>query len=99
MKLLFDENLSPRLPKILADVFPNRIHVPEIGFAETTDTKIWNFAKAHDFTIVSKDTDFQQRSLLFDIRRKLSGFASEIVWLKQSKIYCENIPFSFTLLI
>lgn len=75
MKLLFDQNLSPRLPKIFADVFPNSVHVREIGFVEATDTEIWNYAKANDFTIVSKDTDFQQRSLLF-------GHPPKVVWLR-----------------
>ncbi|WP_442933070.1 DUF5615 family PIN-like protein [Microcoleus sp. herbarium7] len=28
MKLLFDENLSPKLPDRLSDIFPNSIHVP-----------------------------------------------------------------------
>ncbi|MEG3858102.1 DUF5615 family PIN-like protein [Microcoleus sp. herbarium12] len=27
MKLLFDENLSPKLPNRLSDVFPNSLHV------------------------------------------------------------------------
>lgn len=75
MKLLFDQNLSPRLPKILADVFPNSVHVREIGFVKATDTEIWNYAKANDFIIVSKDTDFQQRSLLF-------GHPPKVVWIR-----------------
>src|SRR4028119_2113615 len=75
MKLLFDQNLSPRLPKILADVFPHSVHVREIGFVEATDTEIWNYAKANDFIIVSKDTDFQQRSLLL-------GHPPKIVWIR-----------------
>jgi predicted nuclease of predicted toxin-antitoxin system len=31
MKLLFDENLSPKLVAALADIFPNSAHVHEIG--------------------------------------------------------------------
>ncbi|MDJ1179844.1 DUF5615 family PIN-like protein [Roseofilum sp. BLCC_M91] len=27
MKLLFDENLSPKLPNRLSDIFPNSLHV------------------------------------------------------------------------
>ncbi|WP_445304686.1 DUF5615 family PIN-like protein [Microcoleus sp. Pol7_A1] len=27
MKLLFDENLSPKLPNSLSDIFPNSLHV------------------------------------------------------------------------
>jgi len=32
---------------------------------ESQDVDIWNYAKANGFVIVSKDLDFQQRSLLF----------------------------------
>jgi len=41
MKLLFDQNLSPRLPRILADIYPDSLHVREIGMREATDTAIW----------------------------------------------------------
>lgn len=75
MKLLFDQNLSPHLPKILGDIFPDSIHVREIGLVEATDTEIWNYAKASGLTIVSKDTDFQQRSLLI-------GHPPKVVWLR-----------------
>ncbi len=75
MKLLFDQNLSPRLPKVLEDIFPNSIHVREIGFVEATDTQIWNYSQTNEFTIVSKDTDFQQRSLLL-------GHPPKVIWLR-----------------
>jgi predicted nuclease of predicted toxin-antitoxin system len=75
MKLLFDQNLSPRLPNILEDIFPNSIHVRHIGFVEAADTRIWEYARANDFTIVSKDTDFQQRSLLL-------GHPPKVIWLR-----------------
>jgi predicted nuclease of predicted toxin-antitoxin system len=44
MKLLFDQNLSPRLPGLLSDLYPGSVHVREIGLAEATDTAIWNYA-------------------------------------------------------
>ena len=62
MKSLFDQNLPPRLSKTLEDIFLNSIHVREIGFVEATDTEIWNYAKTNNFTIFSKDTDFQHGS-------------------------------------
>jgi len=31
MKLLFDENLSPKLVQALADIFPDSVHVDRIG--------------------------------------------------------------------
>jgi predicted nuclease of predicted toxin-antitoxin system len=57
MKLLFDQNLSPRLPQLLSDLFPGSIHVREASLTEAEDTAIWDYAKANGFVIVSKDSD------------------------------------------
>ncbi|HKQ73459.1 MAG TPA: DUF5615 family PIN-like protein [Blastocatellia bacterium] len=38
MKLLFDQNLSPRLPRLLADIFPDSAHIRELGMRDATDT-------------------------------------------------------------
>src|SRR2546426_10071278 len=65
MKLLFDQNLSPRLPHLLADLYPNSAHIRELGMRDATDTEIWNYAKAHGFVIVSKDSDFQAQSVVW----------------------------------
>jgi hypothetical protein len=37
MKLLFGENLSPKLPRLLADLFPGSAHVDELGLGATDD--------------------------------------------------------------
>lgn len=64
MRLLLDANLSPVLSKRLADVFPQSRHFFEGGDIAKDDTRIWAFAAANDFAIVSKDSDFQALSLL-----------------------------------
>ena len=75
MKLLFDQNLSPRLPRALSDLFPDSAHVREIGLRDASDAAIWVRAREHGFTIVSKDSDFQQQSLLF-------GQPPKFIWLR-----------------
>lgn len=75
MKLLFDQNLSWRLPSKLADLYPDSQHVRDAGLKESEDIDIWEYAKANDFVIVTKDMDFQQRSLLF-------GYPPKIVRLR-----------------
>jgi predicted nuclease of predicted toxin-antitoxin system len=37
MKLLFDENLSPKLPNRLNDLFPDSLHVRDVGMKATID--------------------------------------------------------------
>lgn len=75
MKLLLDENLSPRLLRLLAIEHEGSLHVREIGLASATDEVIWRFARRHGLTIVSKDSDFHQRSLLF-------GPPPKVVWIR-----------------
>jgi predicted nuclease of predicted toxin-antitoxin system len=45
MKLLFDENLSPKLPQRLVDIFPNSLHVRDVGMKATIDPIVWDYAK------------------------------------------------------
>lgn len=75
MKLLFDQNLSPRLPRLLSDLYPGSIHVRDVGLKDASDTAIWRYAQENKFVIVSKDSDFQQRSLLL-------GHPPKFIWLR-----------------
>ena len=54
MKLLFDQNLSPRLPRLLADIYADSVHVREVGLRDAGDNVIWEYAKSHGFAIVSE---------------------------------------------
>ena len=62
MKLLFDQNLSPRLVDLLVDVFPESSHVQSAGLDRASDEAVWRFALERSFIIVTKDSDFQERS-------------------------------------
>jgi len=73
VKLLFDENLSPRLVGLLDEEYPGSAHVRDVGLAGTPDSIIWNYAIDHGFVIVSKDDDFRQRSFL-------EGATPTVVW-------------------
>ena len=64
MKLPLDENLSPRLTELLADLYPDSAHVHQCGLGSSDDLAIWEYAKVNGFTIVSKDSDFEERSIL-----------------------------------
>jgi predicted nuclease of predicted toxin-antitoxin system len=75
MKLLFDENLSPRLPSLLMAVFPDSVHARDCGLRGQSDEDVWEYARTRGFTIISKDSDFQQRGLLY-------GYPPKVVWLR-----------------
>jgi predicted nuclease of predicted toxin-antitoxin system len=57
MKLLFDENLSYKLVRLLADLFPDSIHVRDVGLKAAEDSEIWKYAQDNSFIICSKDSD------------------------------------------
>ena len=63
MKLLADENLPPRLVLDLADLFPGSSHVNSAGLGGAPDVAIWEYAKAHGFTFLTKDKDFANLSI------------------------------------
>ena len=42
---------------------PDFVHQSELG-DQWTDTQIWNYAREHGLTIVTKDADFSERVLL-----------------------------------
>lgn len=75
MKLLLDQNLSPNLVSQLEDVYPESKHVYEIGMGSSTDDEIWNFTLEHNYTIVSKDSDFSDLSVL-------RGFPPKLIWIR-----------------
>jgi len=76
VKLLFDANLSHRLVQMVADLFPDSIHVRNAMLAKASDDTIWQYAKEHNFIIVSKDIDFHEHSLL-------RGFPPKTIWIRK----------------
>ena len=53
MKLLFDQNLSPRLPALLVAEYPGSAHVRSFGLAAATDSVVWAFAAAGGYSVAS----------------------------------------------
>jgi predicted nuclease of predicted toxin-antitoxin system len=74
VRLLFDENVSHRLVGILAREFPDSTHVRDVALRGAVDSQIWDHARANSLMIVSKDTDFRERSYV-------EGFPPKIIWL------------------
>ena len=58
----------------LAKEFPRSAHVRDVGLRASDDEAIREFAIAQGFIIVSKDTDFRERSFV-------DGAPPEVVWL------------------
>ena len=75
MRLLFDHNLSPRLVRALADLYPEAVHVRSLGLESASDQEVWDRALSENRVIVSKDEDFHQRSLV-------QGHPPKVIWIR-----------------
>lgn len=82
MKLLFDQNLSFKLCRQLADIFPNSNQIRQLGMEKADDRLIWEYAKANNFILVSQEVDFADMATLY-------GPPPKVIWLR-----CGNQPTS-----
>ena len=75
MKLLLDENLSRRLVPFLQNDYPGSTQVALLGLEQADDRKVWNYAREHEFVIVTRDSDY------FDLST-IHGSPPKIIWLR-----------------
>lgn len=80
MKLLFDQNLSRKLPVRLAELYPNSSHLIQEKLDRASDLEVRAFAARNGFIIVTRDSDFAEMDALF-------GPPPKIIWLAR-----ENAP-------
>jgi predicted nuclease of predicted toxin-antitoxin system len=74
MKILFDADVSPKLPQMLANEHPGSVHVTSVDLRGSDDHQIWEYSRAEGLVIASKDTDFRERSFV-------EGFPPKVIWL------------------
>ena len=84
MKLLLDQNISRKLVKELENLFPESSHVYFLDLHKASDEKIWNYACDNGFIIVTQDSDFNERSLVY-------GYPPKIIWIRTGNISTKNI--------
>lgn len=84
MKLLFDQNLSPRLIRRLLDLYPGSNHVHPLGIDQAPDEKVWEYARREGFLIVTKDADFSDLCMLL-------GFPPKIIWIRRGNCKTADI--------
>lgn len=64
MKLLLDENLSRRIVPFLQGDFPGSTQVALLEMESASDRELWQHPADNGYAIVTKDADFQEKSLL-----------------------------------
>jgi predicted nuclease of predicted toxin-antitoxin system len=84
MKLLFDQNISYRILKKIEADYPNAQQVRRLGLDNTSDIEIWEYAKKHEFSIVTFDGDFADIATI-------NGHPPKILWLRTGNTTTDNI--------
>ena len=84
MRLLFDQNLSPKLVNHLADLFPESNHVHLLGMDFEEDINIWKYALDNGFVIVTRDSDYNELITL-------KGFPPKVIWIKRGNCSTKQI--------
>lgn len=84
MRLLFDQNISHKIIKLLERDFPNSRQVRHVDLENASDSVIFDFARNQGFTIVTFDSDFVDLNVV-------KGIPPKIIWLKTGKLTTKNI--------
>ena len=84
MKLLFDENLSPRLATAFQGSQPASTHVHLVGLGSAPDENFLRYARDNGLTIVPKDADYHERSLI-------DGYPPKVVWVRRGNLSTAEI--------
>jgi predicted nuclease of predicted toxin-antitoxin system len=75
VKLLFDHNLSHRLVARLSDIFPGSTQTQLLRFNRAEDRIVWDYARTHEFTVVTLDKDFADMAFV-------RGAPPKVIWLR-----------------
>ena len=84
MKLIFDQNISHRILKILSRNFTGSTSVKTENLIDSSDKVIWEFAKKSNYIIVTQDSDFNDLNSLY-------GFPPKIIWIRTGNLRTEKI--------
>ncbi len=85
MKLLLDENLSKRLVPFLQKYFPGTTQVTLVGLEKATDIEIWKYAQENDYVIVTRDADFYEISLHYQVN------PPKVIWLRVANVSKDEV--------
>lgn len=84
MKLLFDQNISPRILKKLPNELSEFQQVRFVGLEDTSDAQIFEFAKSNDFAIVTFDSDFVDLNAI-------RGTPPKIIYLNTGNLTTQSV--------
>ena len=84
LKLLFDQNISPKIIRQVESGFAGSKQVRHVGLEDASDVTIFDYARKHNFTIVTFDSDFVDLNII-------KGIPPKIIWLKTGNLTTKSI--------
>jgi|SRR6056297_322069 len=79
MRLLFDQNISHRILKLIPQKYYYATSVKAEDMINASDLEIWKFAQLNNYMIISQDSDFNDLNLLY-------GFPPKIIWIRTGNL-------------
>lgn len=76
---LIDNNLSPKIAERISASFPDSYHVFPLGLDKVADEVVFEYAKANNFAILTKDADF------YHLLNKY-GYPPKVVWIRSGNV-------------
>ena len=61
---------------MLADAFPDSLHVRILGHGGATDATVWEIGRTHECLVVSKDEDFNRLAVM-------RGAPPKFLWIRR----------------
>ena len=83
-RLLFDQNLAPRLVDCVAAEFPGSFHVRDLDLQSASDVEVLRVAAERDLVIITQDKDFAD---LVTAR----GNGPKVLWLTLGNVSTDEI--------
>ena len=84
MNLLFDQNISPKILKLLPPELSNCQQVRFVGLEDSSDYEIFQFARKNDFAVVTFDSDFVDLNAMH-------GMPPKIIYLNTGNLTTKSI--------
>lgn len=84
MRFFFDQNISHRILKLIPEIYSESTTVKKEGLLNAQDRQIWDFAKQHNYIIVTQDSDFNDLTSLY-------GFPPKIIWIRTGNLKTQAI--------
>ena len=84
MRFIFDQNISHKIIELLPEQFSDSTSIKKEGLINASDRQVWEYAKEHNYIIVTQDSDFNDLNTLYN-------FPPKIIWIRTGNLRTQEI--------